>query len=684
MHFNRTYAKFAKLLLVFFPAVYLVTVFILRTTRGTDEVAPLPVHIDRSHGHTSFEEGDKVPLMTGHLVPIGGAQNNELSFRWFDIYDPRLKFSGLIPADEDKASVRVDSNSFASHFMRESALLRNSMVPIEFNHEVPIKAFDPIRYSPGEARFIDTLIRKGYGYSFYIDNQPVHFTISTDDMEKFNYQFLFSDNVPLGFIDRYNRAVLFNAYRFDITYRRKPDNRFTIVTATVHPLSMVRAHQCDEGFDIQDFVFLSESHVNKISWMYSIRFHSDDDSLAKQFTPKMALQLPDLAFYSYRYYVVCILLCLLQPFLIHAVTARYSRARPLGKHTKYSELPTKIAAGDTSVSFVSVVAAILATAGSVSVFALFTVLLWLIMASISGSSSLSYFIVAAAVSSPLLGFYLSLLTVKVAKMLGVPPSVTPGSDRLMAVLGFCLTVTLDFFALDMITHDVKVTSLMIYIVGVSMLVALPGTVLGSLIYSKQRKLKSTMEVEVETIETKDDKDWNSSSSTSRTSSSDSTNMTSLVNPQMSPIRAFAVVFTTIFTGFVPLCYPVSQVFFSVAYSIHFGVSNFALHSLFAVIVFGLTFYLSLRVILKKVTLGAIILYASISMTLLMIIFWSKFLQGFSVTNTNGGNLFLRKALVSLYRFFDTYDRKYFAFLTLNTAGAYSALMLAVLSVAICV
>lgn len=295
-------------------------------------------------------------------------------------------------------------------------------------------------YSPGDARFIDTLIRKGYGFTFYLDSQPVHFTISTDDIAKYrDTRFLFSDNVPLGFVDRYNRAVLFNAYRFDIFYRRRPDNRFNIVMATVHPLSMTEAHQRDEGFDIRDFVFLSENHPTDVQWMYSVRFHTDEEANVRQFSPKMALEMPQLSYYYRRYLATCAAVLLFAPLLVYVLVARFSPMQP--RHS--SGLALLGALGSTCLAWFPTVA-------SVCFFAACTSLFWLFSVAALSSNSIAFPIVSAALAAPLMGLVCLRLRSTFSRKLAVRTPFSAGGQMVALSAGFGLFVSLGFFVLELI------------------------------------------------------------------------------------------------------------------------------------------------------------------------------------------------------------------------------------------
>ena len=114
----RSYHRKGKQLLLALPVVYLLVVAGIRLTSSNDTHEDLPrqIAIDTYKGQTSFEQGDDVLMLGSALKAVGGAQDNELSFRWFDHYDPRLKFGDQV-ADVDDNNEFVDKNSIASHFM---------------------------------------------------------------------------------------------------------------------------------------------------------------------------------------------------------------------------------------------------------------------------------------------------------------------------------------------------------------------------------------------------------------------------------------------------------------------------------------------------------------------------------------------------------------------------------------
>lgn len=669
--FSRSYHRRGKQLLIAFPLLYLLVVVVLRLTSSSDPHQGLPVQIaiDTFKGQTSFEQGDDVLLLGSAFKAIGGALDNELSFRWFDHYDPRLKFGDQV-ADVDDKNEFVDKNSILSHFMMQSPILKRSMFQIKFNEEIPIKAFDPVTYSPGDARFIDTLIRKGYGFTFYLDSQPVHFTISTDDIAKYrDTRFLFSDNVPLGFVDRYNRAVLFNAYRFDIFYRRRPDNRFNIVMATVHPLSMTEAHQRDEGFDIRDFVFLSENHPTDVQWMYSVRFHTDEEANVRQFSPKMALEMPQLSYYYRRYLATCAAVLLFAPLLVYVLVARFSPMQP--RHS--SGLALLGALGSTCLAWFPTVA-------SVCFFAACTSLFWLFSVAALNSNSIAFPIVSAALAAPLMGLVCLRLRSTFSRKLAVRTPFSAGGQMVALSAGFGLFVSLGFFVLELITRDVRFSQLLFFLAGICMLVVSPGALLGKVVYQRSHG-HSPIEMDVRLLsetEKGDEKErgveytvagsrsGSSSSSSSGSGSAGPAESEQFLRPSagvpLSGLRAFLAVLCQHTLCMAPLWYPASELFFGVVYSTQYSVQRFALHSIFAMFCFAIPYYFSTRTLLSRIPVRRLLAYAVVSVLVCDLVFWSRFFKGFGVFHTKGGLLFIQQASQQLYQWFDEYDSAFFVFL----------------------
>ncbi len=683
----RSYHRKGKQLLLALPVVYLLVVAGIRLTSSNDTHEDLPrqIAIDTYKGQTSFEQGDDVLMLGSALKAVGGAQDNELSFRWFDHYDPRLKFGDQV-ADVDDNNEFVDKNSIASHFMIQSPILKRSMFQVKFNEEIPIKALDSVTYSPGEARFIDTLIRKGYGYTFFLDSQPVHFTISTDDLEKYqDTRFLFSDNVPLGFVDRYNRAVLFNAYRFDIFYRRMPDNRFKIVMATVHPLSMTEAHQRDEGFDIRDFVFLSENQPTSVQWMYSVRFHADEDAKVAQFSPRMALEMPQLAYYYRRYLLTCLLVLLAAPVLVYVQVARFSAMRrPEPANTM----------------FFARCLAWFPTSASVCFFAGCTAVLWLVSLATLRSNSIAFPVVSAALAAPLMGLVCLFLRANFARRLALRLPFTPSTQMVALSAAFGLSVGLGFFVLELITQDVRFSQLLFFLVGLCMLVVSPGALLGKALYLRcvgggimdEKKHEEDLfgtdasKSNTASITIASPSSPSSPSSPLSSSSSPSSPSSPLKKSAGAPlphIRAFLAVLCQHALCLAPLWYPASELFFGAAYSTQYSLHRFALHALFALFCFAVPYYFSSRTLLSRIPAPSFLIYAIISLALCDLAFWSRFFKGFGVFHTKGGLLFVQKASQQLYQWFDKYDSAYFVFLLSTFVAASYIAIFAVLAVCFC-
>ncbi|VEU20091.1 DEKNAAC101012 [Brettanomyces naardenensis] len=592
-------------------------------------------------------------FLVNGLKPVGGSVDNELSFRTIDYYGgSKLQLEKLVPHKED-AGKCTETSALSSHFFQNSSCLRESIYSVHFKENIGLKTFKPVRYSTEQSRFINTLIRKGYGYTLYVDSRPAALAISSDDAENLDNRFLFTDNIPLGFVDRYGRAVLYNMLRFDVFYKQVSEKRFSLLYTTVYPLSMFRPHVYEDIFEAQDFKCLSQTKVTDVTWMYSVNFHDIEDKDVTPFVPRMPLELKELSSY-YRKYVWNCMTVLLVPLLVHFLTARYSSTSHDAKLSHSLSLILSFIVGTSAF-----------TVSSASLGAIFTLIFRTI--------SVACFIVALGISSPLLGIVPSCVFSKLSH-----GERGTSSASIFAVTTVFIFSVADLLILHSITKDIKLLQVLALLAGVFLLMLVPGTVLGHAIYVK--KIEKTQSADSPSGSHSSPPAGSPALDTS--AESDEKHLPQNQQSLSLPHQALLVL-VTVFACSVPFFYPASESFFFLAYSRNFETSRYLCHCILSFIQFAVPFFLSSRIFLNVISCKRYFVLLSLAVVVSDIIFWSHFLKGFKVLGTTGGTLFLQKALVNLYRWFDNYDTIYLTFFLFNSFVAHCVAAFSIAGLCIC-
>ncbi|ANZ75100.1 BA75_02145T0 [Komagataella pastoris] len=181
-----------------------------------------------------YQYGEDIPIYVDSILPIGNSYNRELSFQRVDYYDPLFHFSSLFNSktkdqlfkgfDHVESRFSLAKSGLLSKLQKSSGSLYMPPYRVQMNHQQQLWKLGEIVYTPEEALRINTLIRKGYGYQFYIDELPVVYTHSQMDILNNDDSYLSRRGIPLGYVDDYNRVVFNNYLSFIINYTKKPDN----------------------------------------------------------------------------------------------------------------------------------------------------------------------------------------------------------------------------------------------------------------------------------------------------------------------------------------------------------------------------------------------------------------------------------------------------------------------------
>lgn len=630
MRLNRAYLKLVKQLLVAFPLLYIGLVALLRASDPEHVSTPAATYrlsFD-SDPEKVFQSGDEVSVLVDNFKPIGGAMQNEISLKQFDYYDPRIALSSIV--QKSQVEEYVHSSGFTSKIMDKSTYLRKPIYEMQFLKDIGLHAFQPIEYTAEQSRFLNTLIRKGYGHTFYVDHRPAVFSISSDEARKMDNRYLFSQNVPLGFVDRYDRAVIYNHYEFTIVYK-KLETGYQLLYTTVHPLSMLKPHVYQDIMEIQDYLFLSETHSTPVQYMYTMKFVEDTENKSKVFVPKMPLETKYLSKYYNKFMTNCLAI-MATPLLIFLLCRRYA---PIDQDQVYTSwmrlLPSFFGA---------------------SVFLVSSGILWVLLALIFDTYSFGLLVIATAICSPLIGFVSS-------KTSSSSLNCTVG-----AVVAIAAYLCLDFLTLQAITRDVKCVQVLFFVAGLCTLVLTPGALLGHTLSEKKIDLSKYLPASIYRSFQSD--------MTVMEIDSDPVAEKSLEVPQTNFNKAyqFAVVFASIALSSVPLFYPASELFFYFGYNRQFDSRRFRCHVLLAMVEFLIPATASARVLRKKIPMRQLAIYTGSSVLIFQLIFWLHFFKGFHVMNTDGGHLFVGTTLKPLFQWLDSYDTIYLGYFLANMVAAH--------------